>query len=180
MRDAGQREEQFRKRIQPNTTEIESPMEIPPAASSTSSPSFHTPTVEQSPSVVLPVEDKPSITVSPLVVQPIKPTETGPRMTTAAAAETTQVTIRYTATEETTQAEYRPGIKLVQSNVLKSTIQNYMIDHHSLDENDEEELPEKVYDWDSIISNGPQFTYEDTFGKSPFLHLPPLTINLSF
>lgn len=184
MRDAGQREEQFRKRIQPNN-DTESPKEIPPpVASTTSSPSFYTPTVEQSPAVVLPVEEKPP------VIENIKPTETIQHPETA--VEINQVaTIRHTATEETTQAEYRPGIKLVQSNVLKSTIQYYMTDH-SPDENpgksnsslsfilsfnlhlEEEELPEKVYDWDSIISNGPQFKYEDTFGNSPLLHSPSL------
>ena len=127
MRDAGQREEQFRKRIQPNN-DTESPKEIPPPVpSTTSSPSFHTPTVEQSPAVVLPVEEKPP------VVENIKPTETIQRPETA--VEINQVaTIRHTATEETTQAEYRPGIKLVKSNVLKSTIQYYMTDH-SPDEN---------------------------------------------
>lgn len=119
MRDAGQREEQFRKRIQPNS-ETASPKEIPPpVASTTSSPAFYTPTVEQSPAVVLPVEEKPPV---------IEIMETIPHAETAVQINPV-TTIRHTATEETTQAEYRPGIKLVQSNVLKSTIQYYMMDH---------------------------------------------------
>jgi hypothetical protein len=78
-----------------------------------------------------------------------------------------QTVIRHTATEQTTQPEYRPGIKIVSSNVLKSTIQNYMMDHNPLDDDqDEKELTEKIYDWDAIISNGPQFKYKDSFGKS--------------
>ncbi|CAF4653227.1 unnamed protein product, partial [Rotaria magnacalcarata] len=33
-----------------------------------------------------------------------------------------------------------------------------MMDHNPLDESEEQEkLPEKIYDWDSIIAGGPQF-----------------------
>ena len=82
-------------------------------------------------------------------------------------------TVRHTATEETLQAEYRSTVKLVPSSVLKSTIQNYMIDHHPSDENldgDEDDLPEKIYDWDTIIAGGPQFTYTDAFGQYENVH----------
>ncbi len=163
MRDANEREEQFRKRIQPNNIP-ETPKEVPPtisAVSSASSLSFHTPAMDQSPSIAPPVEDKPSI-ISPLSIKPKEMVDIIPK-------EPIQTNTRHTANEETTQAEYRPGIKLVPSNVLKSTIQNYMMDHNPLDENqEEEELPEKIYDWDSIISNGPQFKYKDAFD----FHIP--------
>ncbi len=128
MRDANQREEQFRKRIQPNNI-IETPKEVQPivsTGSSASSLSFHTPAIDQSPNIALPVEDKPPIISPPS----IKPTQ----FVDITSKESTQTIIRHTANEETTQAEYRSGIKLVPSNVLKSTIQNYMIDHNSLDD----------------------------------------------
>ncbi len=128
MRDANQREEQFRKRIQPNNT-IETPKEVQPivsTGSSASSLSFHTPAIDQSPNIAPPVEDKPPIISPPS----IKPTQ----IVDITSKESTQTIIRHTANEETTQAEYRSGIKLVPSNVLKSTIQNYMIDHNSLDD----------------------------------------------
>jgi hypothetical protein len=35
----------------------------------------------------------------------------------------------------------------------------------SFSTSDDEELPEKIYDWDAIISDGPQFKYNDSFGK---------------
>jgi hypothetical protein len=127
MRDANEREEQFRKRIQPNIN-IETPKEVQPTVStvsSASSLSFHTPAIEQSPTIAPPIEDKPPV-ISPPSTKPAEIVNVTPK-------ETTQTIIRHTATEETTQADYRPGIKLVPSNVLKSTIQNYMMDHNPLD-----------------------------------------------
>lgn len=129
MRDANEREEQFRKRIQPNNNNnTDTPKEIQPTlstVSSASSLSFHTPAIDQSPIIVPPIEDKPPIITPPENLKPIETINITPK----------EPIIRHTATEETTQAEYRPGIKLVPSNVLKSTIQNYMMDHNLLDEN---------------------------------------------
>jgi hypothetical protein len=161
MRDANEREEQFRKRIQPNVN-TDTPKENQSTfstVSSASSLSFHTPAIEQSPNDL-----KLSSISSPLIIEKMNPTETSDVISIIPKKEI-QTIIRHTATEQTTQAEYRPGIKLVPSNVLKSTIQNYMMDHNPLDESQDEELPEKIYDWDAIISNGPQFKYDDAFGK---------------
>ncbi|UJR15505.1 hypothetical protein I4U23_002448 [Adineta vaga] len=166
MRDATEREEQFRRRIQPNNT-TETPKEVQPSistVSSASSLSFHTPAIDQSPSIVPTVNNEPMDISPPSTIEQV---ETIDAMSISPNVQTqiiTASTIRHTANEETTQAQYRPGIKLVPSNVLKSTIQNYMIDHNPLDDSqDEEELPEKIYDWDTIIANGPQFKYNDKF-----------------
>ena len=133
MRDANEREEQFRRRIQPNAIADtpEGVQQAPSTVSSASSSSFHTPVIDQSPSVAPPVENKPPVISPSSTIENIKPTET----INVTPKETPQIIIRHTATEETTQAEYRSGIKLVPSNVLKSTIQNYMMDHDPLDEN---------------------------------------------
>ena len=50
----------------------------------------------------------------------------------------------------------------VKVNDRESSSQPYFFD------SEEEELPEKVYDWDAIIANGPQFKYDDTFGEYLF------------
>jgi hypothetical protein len=163
MRDASEREEQFRKRIQPNVN-TDTPKENQSTlstGSSASSLSFHTPAIEQSPN---------DLKLSSISSEKMNSTETSDVISITPNKEI-QTIIRHTATEETTEVEYRPGIKLVPSNVLKSTIQNYMMDHNSLDESQDEELPEKVYDWDAIISNGPQFKYDDAFGKLEYKSL---------
>jgi len=133
MRDANDREEQFRKRIQPNINTDTPTEEIQPSlstVSSASSLSFHTPAIDQSPNDL-----KLSSISSPLkTIEKIDTVETLD-MISLIPKEKTQTIIRHTATEETTQADYRSGIKIVASNVLKSTIQNYMIDHNPFDEN---------------------------------------------
>ncbi|CAF0800134.1 unnamed protein product [Rotaria sp. Silwood1] len=170
MRDANEREEEFRKRIQPNIT-TDTPTEVQSSlstASSTSSPSFHTPAVDQSPSVVSLIDNKSIIVSSPIMLEKPNNIQTfdviSKDETQLVSKSIEKPIIRHTATEETTQEEYRRAVKFVPSNVLKSTIQNYMIDHNPLDESqEEEELPEKIYDWDAIIANGPQFKYDDSF-----------------
>ncbi|CAF1290773.1 unnamed protein product [Adineta steineri] len=171
MRDANEREEQFRKRVQPNIT-TDTPKEFQSTESPASSASFHTPAIDTSPTIVPIIDNKPTIPISsPTTIENTEDTETLdlmsiiPKVETQVVHKTIEKTIiRHTATEETTEAQYRPVVKLVSSNVLKSTIQNYMIDHNPLDDSqDEEELPEKIYDWDAIIANGPQFKYNDTF-----------------
>ena len=130
MRDATQREEQFRQRVQP-TTPKDTP--LPPTnASSASTESFHTPAIEPSPHVLPALESTLTALSTPSPTQPV-----------AVLPMAGRPTVRHTATEETLQAEYRSTVKLVPSSVLKSTIQNYMIDHHPSDENldgDEEDL----------------------------------------
>ncbi|CAF1218652.1 unnamed protein product [Rotaria sordida] len=168
MRDANEREEQFRNRIQSNIT-TDTPTEIQSSLSSTSSPSFHTPAIDQSPSIVSSVDNQSIIvSPSPTIIEKPNNIETlnliSKEEVQLVSKSIEKPIIRHTATEETTQDEYRRVVKFVPSNVLKSTIQNYMIDHNPLDENqEEEELPEKIYDWDAIIANGPQFKYDDSF-----------------
>ncbi|CAF3713044.1 unnamed protein product [Rotaria socialis] len=185
MRDANQREEQFRQRIQPNST-TNTPTEVQTSLSnpsSTSTPSFHTPIVDQSPNAISILDNRSTDVSSPSNIE--KPNNANthyvpPREEIQSTNKPTDDTealdlisnqqmpskpvIRHTATEETTQDQYRRTVKYVTSNVLKSTIQNYMMDHNPLDESEEhEELPEKIYDWDSIIAGGPQFKYNDAF-----------------
>ncbi|CAF1114048.1 unnamed protein product [Adineta ricciae] len=170
MRDATEREEQFRQRIQISNAS-ETPKDVPPsisAVSSASTLSFHTPAVDQSPNLVASTDHEPMDMSPPSTIEHMDTTDsmsiTPIRKTEVTNVSTERAFIRHTANEETVQTQYRPGIKLVPSNVLKSTIQNYMIDHNPLDESqEEEELTEKVYDWDAIIANGPQFKYDDTF-----------------
>jgi hypothetical protein len=138
MRDANDREEQFRKRIQPNINTDTPTEEIQPSLStisSASSLSFHTPAIDQSPNIAPIIDTKSSVVSSPLkTIEKMDTVETLD-MISLKPKEKTQTIIRHTATEETTQADYRSGIKIVPSNVLKSTIQNYMIDHNPFDEN---------------------------------------------
>jgi len=127
MRDASQREEQFRKRIQSTDTSSENPpnvsAEIPETLSTT--------ITEQLPEVISTTTDVP---VEP-IVKIEKPAQIIDKVSLI-PSEPTQIFVRHTANEQTTQAEYRPGIKLVSGhNALKSTIQNYLIDHDPL-END--------------------------------------------
>lgn len=184
MRDATEREEQFRQRIQQNPSIIETPKQetlitAPSTLSSSDSSNFHTPVVEQSPSVALPAPI--NVAEEKLDLKPIVVIEKG---TIAASS---QPLIRHTATEETQQAEYRPVVKMVPSRVLQSTIQNYLRDHDPNEKSDgnfvlsperelfflengcrvsdEEETIEKTYDWNTIIANGPQFKYDDAFGN---------------
>lgn len=163
MHDANQREEQFRKRIQPNNNP-DTPKDIPPSistVSSESSLSFHTPAIDQSPGVVPTID----INSSPSTIETMNPVETNNILSITAKTEISTA-IRHTVNEETTQSEYRSAIKFVHNNnAFKSTIQNYLMDHNPLDDNEVEDLPEKTYDWDAIISNGPQFKYNDSFGK---------------
>ena len=122
MRDANQREEQFRKRIQENPS-VEAKREETPASVDLS---FHTPAVEPSPMVELNTEGK-SVDQSPLVVLKVK--NENEKSIKASPILPDPIVVRHTATEETTQPEYRPGVKMVPSRVLQSTIQNYLIDH---------------------------------------------------
>jgi hypothetical protein len=139
MRDANEREEQFRKRVQPNTT-IDTPKEVQASlstVSSASSSSFHTPAIDQSPNTVPIIDNKLPIVSSPLNNENSNDIDTLDLMpiTPKEATQTlNNPIIRHTANEETTQAEYRSTVKMVPSNVLKSTIQNYMTDHRPLDD----------------------------------------------
>ena len=140
MRDATEREEQFRKRVQPNAT-ADTPKEVQPTlstVSSASSLSFHTPAIDQSPNIIHLIDNKSIAISSPSTIENNDNLETLGLMPVTPKEEIQAVTkpvIRHTATEETVQAEYRPIVKMVPSNVLKSTIQNYMMDHNPLDEN---------------------------------------------
>ncbi|CAF4727238.1 unnamed protein product, partial [Rotaria magnacalcarata] len=74
MRDANQREEQFRQRIQPNST-ANTPTEVQTSLSnpsSVSTPSFHTPVVDQSPNVISILDNKSTDVSSPSNIE--KPT----------------------------------------------------------------------------------------------------------
>lgn len=140
MRDASEREEQFRKRVQPDAR-TDTPNEIQTSLSTVStesSPSFHTPIVDQSPNVVSHADNKLNINSSPLTMENsnnIKTFDVIPQEETQLISKPIEKPIiRHTATEETTQEEYRRTTKYVPSNVLKSTIQNYMMDHNPLDE----------------------------------------------
>ena len=137
MRDATEREEQFRQRVQQNPTIIETPKQdtlitAPSTISSSDSSNFHTPVVEQSPSVALPplnttekIEPEEKLDLKPIVV-----------FEKEVIAAPSQPVIRHTATEETQQAEYRPVVKMVPSRVLQSTIQNYLRDHDPNEKSD--------------------------------------------
>ena len=139
MRDANEREEQFLKRIPSNIT-TDTPKEVQPphsTISSASSLSFHTPAIDQSPTLIPMIDNKPTVVFPPSTIENIDNVETLDLMPITPKVDTQSVgksIIRHTATEETTQADYRSAVKLVPSNVLKSTIQNYMIDHNPLDE----------------------------------------------
>jgi len=139
MRDANEREQQFLKRIQSNII-TDSPKEVQPpvsTVSSASSLSFHTPAIDQSPTAMPIMDSKPTIVSPSLTIENMNNVETLDLMSIRPIVEIQSVKkpiIRHTATEETTQAEYRSVVKHVPSNVLKSTIQNYMIDHNPLDE----------------------------------------------
>ncbi|CAF1360492.1 unnamed protein product [Didymodactylos carnosus] len=60
---------------------------------------------------------------------------------------------------------YRPSVRIVPSNVLKSTVQNYMKRNIESvnDDNLVVEDEQKVYDWDEVIAAGPRFHYSDSF-----------------
>jgi hypothetical protein len=139
MRDANEREEQFRKRVQPITS-TDTPKESQPSlstVSSASSLSFHTPAVDQSPNVFPVIESKQSAVTSPSTIEEINNEDTRDLISVTPKMEIQSVSkqlIRHTATEETTQAEYRSTVKLVPSTVLKSTIQYYMMDHNPFDD----------------------------------------------
>ena len=140
MRDATEREEQFRQRIQTNNV-METPKDIPPSISTVSSAStlsFHTPAVDQSPNLVAATDHEPMDMSPPSTIEHMDTTNsmsiTPIEKAEVINASTKRAFVRHTANEETVQTQYRPGIKLVASNVLKSTIQNYMIDHNPLDE----------------------------------------------
>ena len=141
MRDATEREEQLRKRIQPDNTPTDVPTS-PSIVSSASSLSFHTPTIGQSPNIVTTNTDtKANVASSPPMMEKTDSTPTVDIMPLKPKEDTQTMSkpiekpiIRYTATEETTQEEYRRTVKFVPSNILKSTIQNYMMDHNLLDE----------------------------------------------
>lgn len=145
MRDAAEREEQFRKRIQPNDSDT-TPSEVQSISSST--PSFHTPVIDESPSVVSMTENNSVVASSPLEnieiqsgTKPIEKAKNSDKFDLVPSNQEVskpieKTIIRHTATEETTEPEYRRTVKYVPSNVLKSTIQNYLVDHDPLNESE--------------------------------------------
>lgn len=143
MRDAAEREEQSRRRMQPENS-VETPKATQPPVSSVSSASslsFHTPAIDPSPSVAPPDERQPMDISPQSTIENVEGTEVLDLMTGKRTVELPTVStlaekpaVKHTANEETTQAQFRSGVKLVQSNVLKSTIQDYMAYYNVADE----------------------------------------------
>jgi hypothetical protein len=136
MRDANEREEQFRKRVQPNIT-TDTPKEVQPSLSTVSSASlsFHTPAIDQSPNILPIIDNKLPIVSSPLTIENNNQGEPLDLIPKQGIQTVITPILRQTVNEETTQAEYRSTVKIIPSNVLKSTIQNYMMDHNPNDDN---------------------------------------------
>lgn len=55
---------------------------------------------------------------------------------------------------------------MIQQMIRKVNTEHWATDAIPSDLLDDEEPPEKVYDWETIIANGPQFHYKAAFGRN--------------